>query len=452
MPDRIRIKRGLNIPIAGAPKPAITPGNPVEQVALLGTDFIGLKPRLLVEIGDSVGLGDPLFEDKHDPAVKFTAPGTGRVSAIYRGKRRALESIVIDLDADSAREHSFEVHEPAQLGSIGGEVVRRQLLASGEWSSFRTRPYNRVPRSDDVPKSIFITATDTRPLSADPQVIIDAQREAFSNGLKLVAQLTEGSVFLCTGPDWRMPDPGIKRLKHVEFEGPHPAGLPGTHIHFLDPVAADRAVWHIGYQDVIAIGHLFVTGRILVDRIIALGGPGVIAPRLIRTRRGALTSGIVAGELNQDQRCRVVSGSVLNGRIAAGPTGYLGPYQNQVSVIPEDGGRKLFGWARIRSEAYSFAGLLMSADYVRRQKLTTSRHGRLAAMIPVGAFERVMPLDILPSPLLRALLVRDTDTAQALGCLELAEEDLALSSFVCPAKQNYGVALRMSLDQIEREG
>jgi len=452
MPDRIRIKRGLNVPIAGAPKPAITPGNPVAQVALLGTDFIGLKPRLLVEVGDAVGLGDPLFEDKHDPAVRFTAPGTGRISAICRGKRRALESIVIDLDADSATERGFEVHEPAQLGSIGAEGVRRQLLASGEWSSFRTRPYNRVPRSDDTPRSIFITATDTRPLAADPQVIIDDQREAFINGLHVIAQLTAGSVFLCTGPGWTGPDPDIAKLKRVEFDGPHPAGLPGTHIHFLDPVAADRTVWHIGYQHVIAIGHLFVTGRIFADRIIALGGPGVIAPRLIRTRKGALTSGIVAGELNKNQRCRVLSGSVLNGRIAAGPTGYLGPYQNQVSVISEDGSRKLFGWVRIRSEAYSFAGLLMSADYARRQALTTSRHGRLAAMIPVGAFERVMPLDILPSPLLRALLVRDTDTAQALGCLELAEEDLALSSFVCPAKQNYGVALRMNLDQIEREG
>jgi Na+-transporting NADH:ubiquinone oxidoreductase subunit A len=452
MPDRISIKRGLNIPIAGAPKPAITPGNPVQQVALLGTDFIGLKPRLLVEVGDVVGLGDPLFEDKHDPAVKFTSPGSGRITSIYRGKRRALESIVIDLDAAGAQERSFEVHEPVQLDSIGREAVRQQLLLSGEWASLRTRPFNRVPHSDETPRSLFITATDTRPLSADPQVIIDDQREAFSNGLKVVAQLTEGSVFLCTGTDWSGPEPGISNLKRVEFEGPHPAGLPGTHIHFLDPVAADRTVWHIGYQDVIAIGHLFVTGRVLTDRVIALGGPGVIAPRLIRTRKGALTSSIVAGELHKGQRRRVLSGSVLNGRIAAGPTGYLGPYQNQVSVIPDDGGRKLFGWARIRSEAYSFAGLLMSADYARRQQLTTSRHGRLAAMIPVGAFERVMPLDILPAPLLRALLVRDTDTAQALGCLELAEEDLALSSFVCPAKQNYGVALRMNLDQIEREG
>jgi Na+-transporting NADH:ubiquinone oxidoreductase subunit A len=297
-----------------------------------------------------------------------------------------------------------------------------------------------------------VTAIDTRPLAGDPRVVIDDQRDAFVAGMRVISQLTDGAVYLCTGPDWAGPDVRLGRLRHAEFDGPHPAGLPGTHIHFLDPVGADRSVWHIGYQSVIAIGHLFVTGRIWTERVVALGGPGVVAPRLIRSRQGALTSGIVEGELHAGLRCRVISGSVLSGRTAAGPTGYLGPYQNQVSVVPENGERRLFGWARIRSEAYSFAGLLMSAVNPRRQQLNTSRHGRLSAMIPVGAFDRVMPLDILVSPLLRALVVRDTDTAQALGCLELAEEDLALSSFVCPAKQNYGIALRRNLEQIDKEG
>jgi Na+-transporting NADH:ubiquinone oxidoreductase subunit A len=452
MTNRIRIKRGLNVPIAGAPKQVITPGNPVREVALLGVDYVGLKPRMLVDVGDRVSLGDPLCEDKHDPDVKFVAPGGGRVSAINRGRRRSLQSVVIELDEADAAGRSFRSHDPASLTSVGPEAVRAQLLESGAWAALRTRPFNRVPKSTDRPRPIFVTAIDTRPLSADPRVVIEDQREAFVNGLCIVAQLTEGAVYLCTGPDWSGPDVQLDRLRRAEFEGPHPAGLPGTHIHFLDPVGADRTVWHIGYQDVIAIGQLFVTGRIRTERVVALGGPGVIAPRLVRARAGALTSAIVNGEVHRDMRCRVLSGSVVAGRIAAGPTGYLGPYQNQISVVPEKSERRLFGWARIRSEAYSFAGLLMSSDYPGRQQLTTARHGRLAAMVPVGAFDRVMPLDILAAPLLRALLVRDTDAAQALGCLELAEEDLALSSFVCPAKQNYGVALRVSLDQIEREG
>lgn len=449
---RIKIKKGLNIPISGAPKQVITPGNPVTQVALLGVDYIGLKPRLLTKVGDYVRLGEPLCEDKHDPAVKFTAPGTGHVTAIYRGRRRALQSIVVELDPDTTDEKTFTAHGAANLGSIGADVIRERLLESGAWAAFRTRPFNRVPKSTDSPRSIFVTAIDTRPLSGDPRVIIDDRKDAFAAGLEIIGQLTDGHVYLCTAPGWSGPEPEGDRMRRAEFDGPHPAGLPGTHIHFLEPVSAERTVWHIGYQDVIAIGHLFLTGRICPDRVVALGGPGVIAPRLIRSRKGALTSGIVAGELHPKMRCRVLSGSVLSGRTAHGPTGYLGPYQSLVSVVPEDGARKLFGWARIRSESYSFAGLLMSAENPKRQKLTTKRHGRLAAMIPVGAFDRVMPLDILPSPLLRALLVKDTESAQALGCLELAEEDLALSSFVCPAKQNYGVALRMNLDLIDKEG
>ncbi|MGI9342061.1 MAG: Na(+)-translocating NADH-quinone reductase subunit A [Gammaproteobacteria bacterium] len=452
MPIRTRIKRGLNIPISGAPKQVITPGNPVRRVALLGEDFVGLKPRMRVQVGDEVALGDPLFEDKHDSAVRFTAPGGGRVVEINRGRRRVLQSVVIELDDAAQPERTFASHQPAALNAIGPDKVREQLLASGAWVAFRARPFNRVPASTAQPASIFVTAIDTRPLAADPRVVIDDQRDAFVAGMRVISQLTEGAVYLCTGPDWSGPDIHLGRLRHAEFEGPHPAGLPGTHIHFLDPVGADRSVWHIGYQDVIAIGHLFVSGRISNKRVVALGGPGVVAPRLIRSWKGALTGDIVKGELQPGVRCRVISGSVLSGRIAAGPTGYLGPYQSQVSVVPENGQRRLFGWARIRSEAYSFAGLLMSSDNPRRQQLNTSRHGRLAAMIPVGAFDRVMPLDILASPLLRALIVRDTDAAQALGCLELAEEDLALSSFVCPAKQNYGHALRRNLEQIEKEG
>jgi Na+-transporting NADH:ubiquinone oxidoreductase subunit A len=239
----------------------------------------------------------------------------------------------------------------------------------------------------------------------------------------------------------------------VEFTGPHPAGLPGTHIHYLDPVAADRSVWHIGYQDVIAIGHLFKTGRLLTERVVSLGGPGVLQPRLVRTRPGASITELLAGELAPERNYRLISGSVLDGFAAEGPMAFLGRYDNQVSVIVARAQRRLFGWFGSEADQYSFAGLFASArDRGRLRDFTTARNGRQAAMIPVDAFERVMPLDILSAPLLRALLVKDTDIAQALGCLELAEEDLALTSFVCPAKQDYGAALRINLDQIEKEG
>ena len=239
----------------------------------------------------------------------------------------------------------------------------------------------------------------------------------------------------------------------MEFSGPHPAGLPGTHIHYLDPVAADRSVWHIGYQDVIAIGHLFKTGRLLTERVVSVGGPGAVKPRLLRTRPGASITELLAGEVAPQRNCRLISGSVLGGFAAEGPMAFLGRYDNQISVIVEQAERRLFGWFGTAWDKYSFAVPFAAArSQARLREITTARNGRRAAMIPVAAFERVMPLDILPVPLLRALLVKDTDSAQALGCLELAEEDLALASFVCPAKQDYGAALRLNLEQIEKEG
>ncbi|MBT8062892.1 MAG: NADH:ubiquinone reductase (Na(+)-transporting) subunit A, partial [Gammaproteobacteria bacterium] len=252
--------------------------------------------------------------------------------------------------------------------------------------------------------------------------------------------LGDWPVYLCTGPAWSGPNFDDDEIRRVEFDGPHPAGLPGTHIHHLDPVAADRMVWHIGYQDVIAIGHLFDTGRLLTERIVSVAGPGALKPRLLRTRHGANVMELLSGEIAPDRHCRVISGSALDGLAAQGPLGYLGRYHNQVSLISDSVQRRPFGW------------IIPITRQQRHSAHTCALNGRRAAMHPVEVFDRVMPMDILPAPLLRALLVKDTDVAQALGCLELAEEDLALSSFVCPAKQDYGAALRINLDQIEQEG
>jgi Na+-transporting NADH:ubiquinone oxidoreductase subunit A len=445
---QIKIKKGLDIPIAGTPVQVVDAGQPVNTVALLGANFVGLRPRMLVEPGQAVGLGEPLFLDKRDPAVQFTSPGTGRVVAVNRGRRRALQSVVIELDENAASEVIFDF-----LDSEDSAAIRDVLLRSGAWTGFRTRPYDRVPDSAACPRSIFVTAIDTRPLAADPRVVVAGYADEFWTGMKIIDRLVQVPVFLCTGPDWPNSEPVEASFRRVEFTGPHPAGLPGTHIHFLDPVAADRSVWYIGYQDVIAIGHLFKTGRLLTERVVSIAGPGALKPRLVRTRPGASIKELLAGEVAAERNCRLISGSVLGGFAAEGSMAFLGRYDNQVSVIAAQAQRRLFGWFGNESNMYSFAGPFASTrgpGHLR--EFTTARNGRRAAMIPVAAFERVMPLDILPGPLLRALLVKDTDNAQALGCLELAEEDLALTSFVCPAKQDYGAALRINLEQIEKEG
>ena len=435
---QITIKKGMDIPLTGVPEQSIHLAREATQVALLGTDFIGLKPKLLVSPGDRVELGQPLFVDKQDPLVQYTAPGSGTIAAINRGARRVLQSVIIELDGDAGEEKHFATFKEEELAQLDEKTVREVLLSSGMWTALRTRPYSRVPHSASSPRALFVTAIDTQPLAADPEVIIDCHRDAFNHGLRVLARLTTGPVYLCTARDWRGDESGIDRLQRVEFAGPHPAGLVGTHIHYLSPVNAEGHVWQVGYQDVIAIGKLFTTGRLWTERVVALGGASVAKPRLLRTRSGAHIDDLLRDEINEHSACRVISGSVLTGHTAVGPHTFLGHYHHQISVIREsEGKRRLFGWLRKPAVKETF---------------TTNLHGRPTAMVPVGAFERVMPLDILPVPLLRALLVKDTDLAQALGCLELDEEDLALCSYVCPAKYDYGAVLRANLEQIEREG
>jgi Na+-transporting NADH:ubiquinone oxidoreductase subunit A len=371
------------------------------------------------------------------------------VTQINRGTRRALQSVVIETtevqsDTDDYRE--LATQDPT---SMSLNELRTPLYKSGLWAAFRTRPYNKVPQSGSQPDAIFVTAIDTQPLSADPAVVVNNYVDAFQQGLVVLGRLTKGSVYLCTAPDWQ--GPVADGVQHAAFAGPHPAGLPGTHIHHLHPVSAQRTVWHIGYQDVIAFGKLFGEGCLWTERVVALGGEGFTKPRLVLSRLGASIEEITDGELKTDIALRLISGSVLNGRVAEGAAAWFGRYHLQVTALREHGTRKLFGW--FRSGGYSFAGRLSGRNpEPGRQSMTTAQYGRPTALIPIDAFDKVMPLDILPVPLLKALLIKDTDQAQRLGCLELAPEDLALCSFVCPGKNDYGAVLRENLNQIERDG
>jgi Na+-transporting NADH:ubiquinone oxidoreductase subunit A len=287
-----------------------------------------------------------------------------------------------------------------------------------------------------------------------PEVVIANHREAFVDGLTVLSRLTEGKVFLCKAPGVDIPvAEQIDNLQVAEFAGPHPAGLPGTHIHFLDPVSAKKSVWHIGYQDVIAMGKLFTTGKLWVERVVALGGPMVHKPRLLRTRLGAHTENLVKDEL-ENVEVRIISGSVLSGHRASGWAQYLGRYHTQISVLREERERHFMGWIQPGGDRYSHHNVLSSSLSGKDRKfdLTTAQQGSLRALVPIGSFSRIVPLDILPTMLLRALIVGDTDRAQGLGCLELDEEDLALCTYVCPSKYEYGAALRATLTQIEKEG
>ncbi|EHN8840237.1 Na(+)-translocating NADH-quinone reductase subunit A [Enterobacter hormaechei] len=445
-----RIRKGLDLPISGVPEQHVTTGASIHHVAIVGDDYVGMRPAMLVQEGDRVIKGQALFEDKKNPGVMFTAPASGTVVAIHRGERRVLQSVVIQIEGDEKRE--FARFDAADLATLSHDVVQTQLLESGLWTALRTRPYSKTPVPGTVPAAIFVTAIDTNPLSADPQPLILAERKAFDAGLTVLTRLTPGKVHVCQASGGKLGGHPQGQVAFNEFAGPHPAGLVGTHIHFLEPVSLTKQVWHLNYQDVIAIGKLFTTGELCAERIIAIGGPQATQPRLVRTQLGADLTALLAGETKEGEN-RIISGSVLSGRHATGPMAWLGRFHLQVSVVLEGRDKELFGWVLPGAEKYSVTRTTLG--HFLRHKLfnfSTSTNGGERAMVPIGNYERVMPLDILPTVLLRDLLAGDTDGAQALGCLELDEEDLALCTYVCPGKYEYGPVLREVLTRIEQEG
>lgn len=451
-PGQIRISKGLDLPISGAPPSRVVDGPAVKTVALIGDDYIGMKPTMLVAEGDRVKLGQPVFDDKKTEGVRYTAPAAGKVVAVNRGAKRKFESIVIEVDGEDAEK--FASYPNTNLHSIDREKVIENLLASGLWTAFRTRPYSKVPSPESSPKSIFVTAMDTNPLAVDPALVLEQgeNERYFVQGLQVLTALTDGKVFLCKTPNSMIPGTQLDGITEATFEGPHPAGLPGTHIHFLDPVNASKTVWHIGYQDVVAFGSLFVNGTLSNERFVSLGGPVLKNPRNLRTQLGASIEDLTHDALLSDD-VRIISGSVLSGRIAQEPIGYLGRFHNQISVIDNGGKREFLGWAMPGGNKFSISKAFLSAFKGGADvPFDTSTQGSKRAIVPIGMYEQVMPLDIIATAMLKALCVRDTDTAQMLGCLELDEEDLALCTFVCPGKNEYGPMLRDALTYIEKEG
>ncbi len=443
-----KLKKGLELPVQGAPDQTIQPGPEFSTVGVLGSDYLGLKPQMLVQEGDEVQRGTPLFCHKDVPDAMMVAPLTGKVVAINRGARRVLQSVVIEVSDANDTGVDFSATGDAE----SAEGITAKLCASGLWTAFRTRPYSKMPQPGTKPSAIFVTAMDSEPLAGDAAVIIKDAGEAFAEGLKAVAKLTDGKTYLCQRDGDTLPGADVAGVEPAAFSGPHPAGLAGTHIHFLEPLAGEKLVWTIGYQDIIAIGRLMQTGHLDPNVVVALSGPGARQPRLIRTVMGASTDDLTSDEVNIEGTARIISGSILSGKLADGPTAFLGRFARQVSIIREDPDQIPMGWIRPMPSKYAVQPVLGSAFAKKLFAFTSNLNGGRRAMVPTGTFEELMPQDYLPTQLLRALLVMDTDTAQALGALELDEEDLGLVGFACPAKYEYGLALRDCLTKIEKEG
>lgn len=452
-----RIKRGLQLPIAGQPQQVIERGRAVSHAALLGADYIGMRPTMHVEVGAVVDRGQLVFEDKKTPGVRYTAPVAGTVVAINRGERRAFQSLVIRLSDEErqgqGRQVTFASYTGGPVPALGSDQVRDLLLESGLWTTLRARPFSKVADPTVRPRSIFVTAMDTNPLAPDVDVVLQGFEAEIEAGLQALTKLTDGPVFFCTAARSSLRPPAVDRVRHEQFDGPHPAGTVGVHIHTLDPADRGRIVWHVGYQNLVAIGRLFLTGELMTRRVVSLAGPSVLNPRLIETVVGASTDELVEGELASGDQ-RVVSGSVLSGRKAQGEAlGYLGLYHNQISVLPEGRQREFMGWAAPGLNKFSVSGAFLSAlRHGARYPMTTSTNGSVRAIVPIGLYESVMPMDLEATYLLKALATRDIERAEQLGVLELDEEDVALCTFVCPSKNEYAPWLRDVLTAIEKEG
>ena len=468
-----KIEKGLDLPIPGKPLQVVRGSTAISRVAVLADDFPGMKARMSVAEGDTVKRGQTLFEDRKIPGVLHTSPGAGRIIGIHRGEKRALHSIVIDLSDGERRGEPgedeftrFESHTGASPDSLSRDAIRALLVESGLWTALRERPYSKVPSPDGTADALFITATDTNPLAPLPEVALEGRMEDFELGARLVSQLTNGPTYLCVSEHSEIANHAPAGIQVENFAGPHPAGTVGLHIHRLRPVNRNRKVWHIGYQDVAAVGHLFRTGKLDVSRVISIAGPSAHEPRLERSRIGACVSETVRGDLaaaNQSDEAndnstsnevRVISGSVLSGKRTHGDAfDFMGRYDRQISLLEEDRENVFLGWLTPGANLFSITGIYLSKIFKpERFRFTTSTNGSPRAMIPIGVYERVMPMDIMPTFLLRALIVGDIERAEQLGVLELDEEDLALCTYVCSGKTNYGPLLRSNLDMIEKEG
>ena len=449
----IRIKKGLNIPINGSPTEEIVDSTRSRSVAILGNDYVGMKPTMLVEEGDRVKLGQALFEDKKNPGVIFTSPAGGKVESINRGDRRVLQSVVIEVEQEEETEE-FNRYSEDELDKTTSAEIRSQLIKSGSWTAFRTRPYSKIPGVEEIPNNIFISLLDTQPLSPNPEIITNLNTDNFNFGLKVLKRLVDCPIHISTGPNSNLDLPEDDQVINHIFSGPHPAGLVGTQMHYISPASLSNINWTIGYQDVIAIGAQFRTGKVFVERVVSLAGPQVNEPKYLKTRLGACTDEVTAGQLTQREN-RVISGSVISGREAIGPYAYLGRYHNQISVVaePNSKDREFMNWLTPGPRKFSKIPLFLSSLFPKKlYKFKALMNGSDRPIVPIGVYEEVLPLNFLPAMLLRNIVLMDTEKIQALGGLELDEEDLSLCSFVCPGKYDFGSLLRAGLTKIEVEG
>ena len=448
MSDTIKIKRGVDIKLQGPAEQVYANAEFPETFALKPTDFPGIRLKLSVKEGDEVMAGSPILFNKDRKELQFTSPVSGEVVEIVRGAKRKLLEVRILADKE-IRYKDFGSADPETLDA---ESIRTKLMNSGCWPLIRQRPYNVVANPDHQPKAIFISCFDTAPLAADIDFCVHGQEKEFQTGINALRKLTGAKIHLGTDAN-SSPSPVFANCKGVEihrFKGPHPAGNVGVQIHHVDPINKGEHVWTLNPQEVIIIGRLFLSGKFDAQKNIALAGSEVKKPRYYKSIIGASVKNILAGNTS-DGNNRVISGNVLTGT-KINPDGYLGYYQNQVTVIPEGGEDQFFGWITPNIEKFSISRTLFSWMFpMKTYKLDASMNGEERAYVISGEYERVFPFKIYPVQLIKAILVTDVEAMENLGMYEVVEEDFALCEVICTSKMPVQQIVRDGLDLMLKE-
>jgi Na+-transporting NADH:ubiquinone oxidoreductase subunit A len=447
-----RLRKGLDIKIVGAPAKLLETGLSPRTYALKPRDFLGMSPipKLLVQEGSEVAAGDPLFFDKARPEIMYTAPVSGEVVEIRRGEKRSITDIILVADAQ-IRYREFPREDPS---SLPRKAVVQRLLDAGAWPLIRQRPFNIVADPADEPKAIHVSGFDSAPLGPDYNFVLKGQKPAFQQGLNVLRCLTSGKVHLNLSAR-EAPVDALNEASGVQinwFDGPHPAGNIGVQIHHIDPINKDDKVWYVRCQDVITLGKLFSEGRFDPVRLVAVAGPEVLKPRYFQTRLGAGVESLIKGNLRQDH-VRIISGNVLTGH-QIDAQGHLGYFDDMVTVIAEGDQPEMLGWlipSYPRPTASKTFPIVLNDAPEEGYVVNTSTHGEERAFVMTGQYEKVLPMDILPVHLLKAILSRDFELMEGLGIYEVEPEDLALCEFVCTSKIDVQDILREGLEFVRSQ-
>lgn len=444
----IKIKKGLNISMLGTAEKIIKKADQAEFYAIKPTDFKGIRPKLVVKAGDKVKAGTPLFFDKFQPEVQFTAPVSGEVVEINRGERRVILEIVIKADSNIEYEE-FDVKNPKDLSR---EEIIGVLQQSGLWPAIRQRPYSTIANSNDRPKAIFISAFDSAPLAPDMDYVVKDCVDCFQTGIDVLKKLTEGIIHLNINADYPAAETFTKAkgVQINQFTGPHPSGNVGIQINKIDPINKGDIVWYTYPQEIVSIGRLFQKGIYDATKIIALTGSEVKSPKYYKIINGASIKNLVQNNVN-DGELRYISGNVLTGSKISSD-GYVGFYDNQITVIPEGKYHEFFGWAVPGFKKYTASRTFLSwliPD--KKYRLDTNLHGGERAYVMSDEYDKVFPMDIYPVQLIKSILIEDIDKMEQLGIYEVDEEDFALCEYVCTSKIEVQSIIRKGLDLMKKE-